>query len=364
VPIVGENFLYDFLKRPRWAARVASKGAGPAARRSGPRPLRKRRGAPRRFQPPGNAITITSVPITESSVMQRGCYAPAEVSTCARRHTSPTFGTAEEHVNQPSRSGPQWTGNTTSYLARGRYKPSCVSLTRKRFTVLAGLLSDAAPVDRLIDRMLQCCQAEGMGILDRLLGRRPPRPEVPVHADDSVQDAADGPLQPREENGESDNSWYVPHDGDPDRFVGSNGVVPLHLIRYRDTSGELVLRLCEDTTGLLVGRSDRRLPRAGIYVSQLRGEAYHRAACKAGDFRPGASVRLVREPENEFDPNAVSVYDATGQHLAAYVNKQKARMLSRLIDAGKPVEAVSIRGTGPGRPCDQVAVLAAAPDIL
>jgi hypothetical protein len=159
-------------------------------------------------------------------------------------------------------------------------------------------------------------------------------------------------------------SWYVPRDGNLDRFLGSDGMPPLHLIEYRDQSGELVLRLCEDDTGLLVGPSDRRLPRAGIYVSQLRGEAHHQAACREGDFYPGERVRLVREPDNPYDRYAVAVYDATGLHLAAYLNKQKARMLAKLIDSGDEIVAISIRGTRSGVRCDQVAVLAARPDVF
>src|SRR5215472_12220492 len=77
-------------------------------------------------------------------------------------------------------------------------------------------------------------------------------------------------------------SWYVPHDGDNHRFVGEDGLPALNLITYTDTAGETVLRLCEDSTGLLIGPSDRRLPHAGVYVSQLRGEYYHQDACRAG----------------------------------------------------------------------------------
>lgn len=106
------------------------------------------------------------------------------------------------------------------------------------------------------------------------------------------------------------------------------------------------------------------MPRAGIYVSQLRGEAHHEAECRAGNFHPGEPVRLVREPENPYDRNAVAVYDATGQYLAAYVNKQKARTLAKLIDSGTEIEAISIRGTRSGVGCDQVAVLAASPGVL
>lgn len=158
--------------------------------------------------------------------------------------------------------------------------------------------------------------------------------------------------------------WYVPIDGDTERFKGVDGLAPLHLITYTDALGETVLRLCEDATGLLIGPTDRRLAAAGIYVSQLRGEAYHEAACRAGSFEPGAQVNLVREPENEFDRNAVVVYDSTGAHLAAYVNKQKARTLAKLMDAGRPLKAISLRGAPAGKRCDQIAILAAHPDLV
>jgi len=202
-----------------------------------------------------------------------------------------------------------------------------------------------------------------MGLIDRLLGRgthqsstvtttAPPRtvPEALDVAAASVDSPSD--------------SWYVPQDGNADRFVGANGFPSLRLVPYRDTAGECVLRLCENTTGLLVGPTDRRLPPAGRYVSQLRGEFYHQGACRAGNFHPGEPVRLVREPGNPHDPNSVAVYDATGAHLSAYVNKQKARMLTKLLDTGIPIEAISIRGTGANIACDQIAILAARPEVL
>ncbi|MDP9405386.1 MAG: HIRAN domain-containing protein [Actinomycetota bacterium] len=159
-----------------------------------------------------------------------------------------------------------------------------------------------------------------------------------------------------------DDRWYVESDGDADRFVGTPP--PLHLIDYRDSGGERVLRLCEDSTGLLVGPTDRRLQRAGIFVSQLRGEAYHEQDCRRGDFAPGSPVKLVREPSNPHDPNAVAIYDSSGRHHAAYVNKQKARSLARLLDAGQELAAISIRGTKAGVACSQVAILAADPGVL
>jgi hypothetical protein len=204
-----------------------------------------------------------------------------------------------------------------------------------------------------------------MGIINRILGRRAAEPDIPPFLADVVphQRGDLGLDQPDAAVDGSDLGWYAPQDGDSDHFLGSDGVPALHLIPAR-TDGELVLQLCEDATGVLVSPHDSRLPRAGIYASQLRGQAFHRLGCTAGDFHPGARVHLVREPDNEFDPSAVAVYDETGRHRAGYVNNQKARILARLIDSGEPIEAVSVRGTGPGRPCDRVAVLAASPAVL
>ncbi|RAO15238.1 HIRAN domain-containing protein [Micromonospora noduli] len=202
-----------------------------------------------------------------------------------------------------------------------------------------------------------------MGFMDKMLRKTAgpnegsqelPHPATPVDAVPSQAGEHDG-LPAR---------WYAPQDGNSDRFIDANGLPTLRLIPYRDTGGEHVLRLCEDGTGLLVGPTDRRLSRAGIYVSQLRGEAHHQAECRAGNFYPGETVRLVREPENPYDRNAVAVYDATGKHMAAYVNKQKARTLAKLIDSGAGIEAISIRGTRSGLACDQVAILAASPEVL
>lgn len=159
--------------------------------------------------------------------------------------------------------------------------------------------------------------------------------------------------------------WYVPADGNRGRFVNPDGGMPLlHLIRYR-YDGDEVLRLCEDSTGLLVGPTDRRLAPAGIHVSNLRGESYHKTACRRGDFSPATPVRLKREPENKHDPFAVAITaDADGAPVAAYVNKAKARALSKLLDQGADLAAVSLRGTDAGSACEQISVLVARPDVL
>lgn len=176
------------------------------------------------------------------------------------------------------------------------------------------------------------------------------KPKTAPHAVDTPSEAprlmADG-----------EPSRYVPKDN-PQRFAGDPP--PLHLVRMR---GELVL--VEDSTGLLVGPTDRRLAKAGVYISRLRGEGYYKTACKRGDFAPGATVRLVPEPDNKHDPNAVRVTaDADGAPTAAYINKGAARRFGRLVSSGDPLRVISLKGTTSGAACDSITVLAGHPDLV
>lgn len=201
-------------------------------------------------------------------------------------------------------------------------------------------------------------QTAQMGLIKRLFGGGSPQPAPPSPAPGRAQDKPPSVTEPNRQLDGQDR-WYVPADGNSDRFRGADGQPALHLIEYQ--SG---LRLCEDATGLLIGPTDRRLVGIGIYVSNLRGTTYHEKACVAGDFSPGASVRLVPEPDNPYDDRAVAVYDITGKYLAAYVNKMKARAILKQLATGIALEAISIRGTGPGQACPQIAILASEPRVI
>jgi hypothetical protein len=75
-------------------------------------------------------------------------------------------------------------------------------------------------------------------------------------------------------------------------------------------------------------------------------------------------LRLVPEPSNVQDPFALAVYPGYGGGPVGYVNKQKARVWSKLIAEGLVLRAISLRGTGAGVKCEAVAVLAAAPRVV
>lgn len=52
----------------------------------------------------------------------------------------------------------------------------------------------------------------------------------------------------------------------------------------------------------------------------------------------GANLRLQREPENKFDPQAIAVYDAQN-NILGYIPRAKNEVLARLLEAGKHLSA-------------------------
>ena len=56
-----------------------------------------------------------------------------------------------------------------------------------------------------------------------------------------------------------------------------------------------------------------------VRVVKLAGASYRAEALQDDAFAPGRRLALVREPENEHDPNAVAVYDAARRLHAGYV---------------------------------------------
>jgi hypothetical protein len=56
-----------------------------------------------------------------------------------------------------------------------------------------------------------------------------------------------------------------------------------------------------------------------VRVVKLAGASYRLDALQDDAFAPGRRLALVREPDNEHDPNAVAVYDAAQRVQAGYV---------------------------------------------
>jgi hypothetical protein len=64
-----------------------------------------------------------------------------------------------------------------------------------------------------------------------------------------------------------------------------------------------------------------------VRVVKLAGASYRLDALQDAAFAPGRRLALVREPDNEHDPNAVAVYDAEGRVQGGYVPAEVAPSL-------------------------------------
>ena len=56
-----------------------------------------------------------------------------------------------------------------------------------------------------------------------------------------------------------------------------------------------------------------------VRVVKLAGASYRADALQDEAFAPGRRLMLVREPENEYDPNAIAVWDAERRLQGGYV---------------------------------------------
>lgn len=72
-----------------------------------------------------------------------------------------------------------------------------------------------------------------------------------------------------------------------------------------------------------------------LFSSYVAGAQYHVDAALIATIPPGARLVPVREPSNDWDPDAVRLY--FGRTFVGYVPAERARHVRRLLDAGTPV---------------------------
>jgi hypothetical protein len=97
--------------------------------------------------------------------------------------------------------------------------------------------------------------------------------------------------------------------------------------------------LSETSTGRLVNAGSRALSCLGIWSVRVRGGEY-----APGTLRLGPAD-LVREPANEFDTNAVAIYQ--NGIRCGYWNKAAARSMAKLLDGGQALSAYVISAGPP-----------------
>lgn len=116
--------------------------------------------------------------------------------------------------------------------------------------------------------------------------------------------------------------------------LDNDGLPNLRIVEFRDEWW-----LSETSTGRLVNAGSRALSRLGIWSVRVRGDEHAPAALRIGP------ADLVREPDNEFDTNAVAVYQ-NGIRCGCW-NKAAARSMAKLLDGGQALSAYAISAHPP-----------------
>lgn len=86
-----------------------------------------------------------------------------------------------------------------------------------------------------------------------------------------------------------------------------------------------------------------RLPKKSkVRAVNLVGEKYRSGHIQSRDFLPSLPLRLVREPDNPHDPNAVAVWNYSYTHQAGYIPRDEAREIAAAMDGGTAFRCYSM----------------------
>lgn len=79
-----------------------------------------------------------------------------------------------------------------------------------------------------------------------------------------------------------------------------------------------------DGEGRALAWDDPALAAEGVSIFGIAGVSYRLEAAQSAAFAPGSVLSLVPDPENEFDPNAIGVWDEDRREQVGYVPADRA----------------------------------------
>lgn len=111
------------------------------------------------------------------------------------------------------------------------------------------------------------------------------------------------------------------------------------------------LKLVSSTNGLdfalpdgqLVDYKTLSLRHFNIFAFRVVGMGFYEDQDKPFKFRNGQRVSIKREPDNEHDANAVAITVGRAATKVGYVNKQRAKWVSELLDSGGELEGIVLQ---------------------
>jgi HIRAN domain len=87
--------------------------------------------------------------------------------------------------------------------------------------------------------------------------------------------------------------------------------------------------LLHDEDDLAISEADPRLGNGGILIFKVAGVTFHPLALQQSCFNPGNEVKLVAEPTNPVDANAIAVWDLSLRHQLGYVPRARTSRIRK-----------------------------------
>jgi hypothetical protein len=95
--------------------------------------------------------------------------------------------------------------------------------------------------------------------------------------------------------------------------------------------------------GRYLARDAPELVAAGLHVAGVAGAGRHHAdALQSDSAAPGRPLLLRRDPQNEYDANAIAVETEAGEPLG-FVGRELAAQIAPSLDRGEPWSALVLR---------------------
>jgi restriction system protein len=90
-----------------------------------------------------------------------------------------------------------------------------------------------------------------------------------------------------------------------------------------------------DEDGLFLREADHHTPDPRCFFCRVAGTSYRRDALQREDLKPGASVLLRPESDNQHDANAIAVWDPSGTVQLGYLPADLSPVLRARVPAGR-----------------------------
>jgi single-stranded-DNA-specific exonuclease len=91
---------------------------------------------------------------------------------------------------------------------------------------------------------------------------------------------------------------------------------------------------------------DNRITVTYQIVTKIVGVTYDNRQAVIGKLQVGEEVRLVRDPQNPFDANAIQVVNLNGQQCGFLSRDLAAKLADSFDRLGQPVKAIVLSLTG------------------